>query len=455
MSDFEANVLKGLEKCGVNLSRLAADGLCLGAAVSGGADSVSLLVSLAGLCKRFSVPLKIITVNHYIRADEETCGDVEYVSSLCKKLCSQGYDISLKIHELKKGQVNELSQKKNIGIEAAARELRYAAFDSFINEQNISYLCLAHNKNDQLETILMRFLQGAGSDSSVGIPCVREQYVRPLLWTDRSSIETYLKEKNIEWRTDNTNNDNSYLRNRIRNELVPLLNDRFEGWDRGVTLGAQKAFDDSEVLKTMTQAFMDEHSKINKEEDGTVAVLLDGPSFYNLERAIKQRVLLCAANTAGFEQRIPYVFLLDICDYADNNKEDNCKNAVKSFSNLCVILKNNSVLIKKASELQKETVFSAIIQKSGMYEAPGGQVFVPDGLEFPVLLRSWRIDDSVQTADGGFKKVKDILADWHVALEQRQFIPVVQALNEPEQKILGVLGSCIGYKDWIVKNEKM
>ena len=453
MTDFEDGVLKGLEKCGVKLSQISADGGAIGTAVSGGADSVSLLVSLAVLCKGFAVPLKVITVNHYIRSEEETCGDVEYVSELCKKLCTQGYDVSLKIHELKKGQVAELAEQKGIGLEAAARELRYAAFESFIAENKLEFLCLAHNKNDHLETVLMRFIQGAGSDSLAGIPFVREKYVRPLLWTERSDIEKYLKEKNIEWRTDSTNTDDSYLRNRIRNELVPVLNERFAGWDRGVTLGAQKAFDDSAILKAEADEFIKNHAKVQEQgADGTdVVVVLDGPAFYKLERALKVRVLLAGANMAGFEMRIPYVFLVDICDYADNNKEDNGKEVVKSFSNLCVVLKNNSVLIKKASEIQNEIVFSAIIEHSGMYEIPGGQVFVPLGLEYPVLLRSWHTDDCVQTADGGYKKVKDVLSDWHVAQELRQFIPVVQALNEPEQRILCVLGSCSGYKDWIVK----
>ena len=457
MSDFEDGVLKGLEKCGVKFSSLAAQGSSIGAAVSGGADSVSLLVSLAVLCRRFSIPLKVITINHYIRVLEETCADVEYVSALCNKLCEQGFDISLTIHELKQGEAAALAREKNIGIEAAARELRYAAFDSFIEREQLACLCLAHNKNDQLETLLMRFIQGAGTDSGSGIPFVRGKYVRPLLWTERSAIEKYLKEKDIRWCTDSTNSDSSYLRNRIRNELVPLLNERFSGWDKGALQGAQKAACDSKVLKTATEDFMKNHS-VKRETAAGVMVELD-KQFYKQARALKTRVLLMAANLAGFTLRIPYVFLVDICDYADNNMEEKTKKgggaAVKNYAGLEIILKNNSVLIKKTNEIQKETVFSAIIEHSGMYEVPCGQVFVPDGFEFPVLLRSWCTGDEIMTADGGFKKVKDILADWHVAQELRQFIPVVQALNEPEQKILCVLGSCIGCKDWIVKNEKM
>ena len=275
-STFENQVLSGLKKCGVNLASISAAGGAVGAAVSGGADSVSLLVSLCELCKPFSVPLKVITVNHFIRSNEETCGDVEFVSKLCSSLKEQGYDVTLKIHEIQKGTIAELSQTKNLGTEAAARELRYAAFEDFIRQEKLEVLCLAHNKNDQLETLLMRFIQGAGCDSLGGIPCRRNKYVRPLLWTERSAIESYLKEKGITWRTDSTNSDTTYLRNRIRNELVPVLNERFAGWDRGVLLGAQKAEDDSKVIKPLTEAFLSAHSKATGTE-----VVLDGPAFFS------------------------------------------------------------------------------------------------------------------------------------------------------------------------------
>ena len=222
MSEFEEHVLKGLQSCGINLKEASASGSMLGAAVSGGADSVSLLVALCNLCKSYSIPLKIITVNHYIRRESETCGDVEFVKQLCESLKNQEYDVELAVCELQKGQVAALADEKQIGIEAAARELRYKAFENFIAEKKLACLCLAHNKNDQLETLLMRFLQGAGTEARGGIPLVRGKYVRPLLGIERAQIEEYLNQKNIAWRNDSTNNDTAYLRNRIRAELVPL-----------------------------------------------------------------------------------------------------------------------------------------------------------------------------------------------------------------------------------------
>ena len=439
MEEFENKVQQALHNCGVHLKNVSSDGYAIGAAVSGGADSVSLLVSLCILCKPFSIPIKVITVNHYIRPENETCGDVEYVTQLCQSLKNQGYDVELTVCELEKGQVAALADKKGIGIEAAARELRYEAFENFIAKKNLKCLCLAHNKNDQLETLLMRFLQGAGTESRAGIPQVRGKYIRPLLEIERAQIEAYLTQKNISWRNDSTNTDTSYLRNRIRRELVPVLNEKFGGWDKAVLTGAQKAADDAEVLEGMGSP------RLSK-----------GPNeFYSLPRALKIRALLNAANEAGCDTRIPYVFLRDVCDSVDCADNYNGRKVEKRFADLCFILDENGVTVKKSDEVQNEIVFSAIIEKSGFYEIPAGQVFVPDGIDFPVLLRCCRPGDEIKTADGGTKKLTDVFSDWHVPARKRQYIPVVQELKTSEQNILCILGSCLGYKDWIVKNEKV
>lgn len=440
MSDFEEQVLKGLFKCRIHLPNVSHDGGIIGAAVSGGADSVSLLLSLCHLLKASAIPLKVITVNHYIRQDSESCGDVDFVKNLCQSLKNQGYDVEVTVCELEKGQVVSLAQKKSIGIEAAARELRYNAFDKFIEENRLKCLCLAHNKNDQLETLLMRFLQGAGVDSAAGIPQVREKYIRPLLDIERAEIESYLKQNNITWRTDSTNSDTSYLRNRIRSELVPLLNKSFSGWDKAVLTGAQKARDDSEVL---SQILVLEEDQLSWDD-----------TFYEFPRGLQIRLLLKLANNAGCSTRIPYAFLLDVCDCAKH--ADNYRRKVeKRFEDLCFTLSERGVSVKKCPEVKKEIVFSAIIEKSGFYETPGGRVFVPEGFNFPLRIRSFCPGDEVETADCGTKKVADVFSDWHVPEEKRQYIPVVQELKLPEQKVVCILGSSFGYKDWIVKNEKM
>ena len=459
-NDFENQVLSGLEKCGINLKQIAQSRSCIGAAVSGGADSISLLYALSDLCLQYAIPLKIITVNHFIREDSETCGDASFVVEQCRLLKQQNFDVEVTLYELKKGEVASLAEEKGIGEEAAARELRYKAFEEFIVSNNLSCLCLAHNKNDQSETLIMRFLQGAGGTAAGGIPCVRGKYVRPLLWTERSQIEAYLNSKGIEWRTDSTNSNVQYVRNRIRHKLVPVLDEQFSGWETAVSNGAQKALDDADFIQSVAEEYFTRLAIVDSEK-----VEFKGREFYSLAKALQLRLLLLAANTLSADSmkseiRIPYVFLRDICDCADNYIEENSEKkgggeAVKSFADLQFVLKRDGVLVKKTPQLQNEIVFSAIIEKSGIYEFPWGQVFVPEIFKFPVLLRSYHTDDMIETSEGGMKKVSDVISSWHVKENLRRYIPVVQALNEPEQRILCILGSCQGYKDWIVQNEKM
>ena len=308
----------------------------------------------------------------------------------------------------------------------------------------------------------MKFLQGQGTGAT-GIPPVRGKYIRPLLWTDRNDIEEYLKQKNITWCTDSTNSDTAYLRNKIRNQLVPLLNAQFTGWDKSVNLGLEKNKLDNECLDAMAQNFINEalhHSGAHHPEE---ELHLNGPAFYALDRAIQYRVILAAFNQLGFDGRVPYVFLRDICECADNYKEESSEKkgggaAYKSFAGLQVVLQKDEVCVKKTDSMQNEIVFSDIIYECGIYDFPWGQVSFPELSQkwhFPVMLRSWNSADTVKAADGTMRKVSDILSSWHVQQNLRQYIPVVQALDNPEQEILAVLGSCQGYKDWIVKNEKM
>lgn len=447
--EFENKVINGLKKCGIVCSEKK-DSLCLGAAVSGGADSVSLLVSLFHICKKHSVPLKVITVNHNIRKSCESCADADYVKKLCESLSNQEYSIPCTVYELKKGEVEALSKEKGTGTEDAARELRYKAFETFIHEENISFLCLAHNQNDQLETSLMRFLQGAWIDSSSGIPFKREKYIRPLLDISRTDIENFLNAQKIKWCTDSTNSDNSYLRNRIRNQLVPFLNQNFYGWNNAVLNGIEKAKLDDEIIQNTVKAFCN----FTRENINTISI--DSKDFYSQPDAVKMRLIINAANELGINARIPFVFLQDVCSCADNfNRSSGIKkgggNAEKNFANLQIILKNNTVLVKKDAKIKNEIIFSDIIEESGIYEYIGGQVFIPQNLNFPVLFRSCQYDDEVLTAQNKMKKVRDILSDWHVDESVRQYVPVIQSLDNAEQKIVCILASHLGYKDWIVK----
>lgn len=452
MCDFENRVLKGLAACNIDLA--ANQDVRLGAAVSGGADSVSLLYSLSNICKKYNLPLFVITVNHNIREEAETSGDAAFVKKLCKNLSKDGVEINCDIVEIPRGKINELAAERKNGIEEAARFLRYEAFNDFNKKYKLSALCIAHNKDDQIETLLMRFLQGSSCDSAGGIKYTRDKFARPLLDVSRSEIEQYLNELKVKWRTDSTNADTSYYRNKIRNKLIPFLNTQFYGWQQAVLAGGEKAAADAKIINSLGDKFNIEQKK--------EYVTFNLEDFNNLDEGIKSRVMLRAFNLAGETQRIPYVFIKEILVLCAQKKKFS-----KRFNRIEISLKNNQLFIKKWQKIHTDLVFFDIIKETGSFNFPFGTVLVekkadenvclwineklcPGELKLPFCIRSIQLDDYIESADGKLKKVAEILTDWHVESEHKSFIPVIESLDK-KQYLKCIYAGFLGYKDWVVK----
>ena len=432
------------------------DDLKIGVAVSGGADSVSLLVSLCHIFNSKKNPLYVITVNHFIRPEEETCGDVFFVKELCNSLKNEGYNLELTIIDLEKGEIENLAKKRKCGIEEAARFVRYSWFEKFICQKNLDCLCLAHNKNDQMETLLMRFLQGSSGEALSGIKQLREKYFRPLLVIEREEIEKYLNEQKIDWRTDKTNFDTIYLRNKIRHKLVPLLDEEFAGWKTALQNGVEKSSFDSEIIEKRRKKveFITEKNcvKIPLEE------------FDSLLFGEKVRELINAANLLGCDKRIPYGFLKDVINSA---KKMEVKNSFcKKFLDVEIKIQNKNLFVKKADNSYTDVHFFAIIENEGNYDFPFGELNVvrKDDLgtifvngkkinsdfKFPFCVHNLRLNDEIENSEGNLKKIADIFSDWHVTEEDRILIPIFQELQTEEQRNICVIAEFLGYKNWIV-----
>lgn len=452
MCKFENEVKQSLDTLNIDFNSK----LRIGVAVSGGADSVSLLLALSSILSEYNLPLFVITVNHNIRPENETAGDAEYVKKICDSLKAAGKKIECSVFNLERGKVVELAEIRKSGIEESARFLRYECFNQFIQDNELDYLCLAHNKNDQLETILMRFLQGGTLESMKGIMIRRGHFIRPMLNISRNEIEDYLNRSGISWRTDSTNSDTQYLRNKIRLNLVPVLDENFPGWQQSL-LNARTHFDDDySVISEILEAF-----KIN-EHEGIVSFPID--VFLKQPKAIQIRILIKAENMAGETNRIPYDFLEDLIK---SIKESSGKSFKKYFHSVEITIKNNALFIKKLSKSHTELDFFDIIEETGSFLFPFGNVNVfmenertmvmveKSGKAFemnlPFIVRSARLDDEVEMSEFGKKKIADVYSDWHVDEDSRCLIPLFQELSGAEQKIKCVIGSVLGYKDWIVR----
>ena len=183
---------------------------------SGGADSVILLSFLAYYsewCKKF--PVVAVHIDHSIRG-EESDRDAKFSKRFCEELGIEFY--------CRKIDIPRLAAESKKGIEECARDYRYSEFRNIISGRNdISTICVAHNADDNLETLLMNLFRGAGAKGLAGIPPIRDNIARPLLYVRKEDIVSALNESEIEFVFDSTNLCNDYKRNRIRNELLPKI----------------------------------------------------------------------------------------------------------------------------------------------------------------------------------------------------------------------------------------
>ncbi|MBQ8321949.1 MAG: tRNA lysidine(34) synthetase TilS [Clostridia bacterium] len=189
--------------------------------LSGGADSVMLLCFLIELRRKNGYfPIAAVHINHMIRkgaADK----DEEYSRTLCESLNIEFTSKSV--------DVPTLAKCRGQGLEECARNVRYSEFSSIISgRSDISTLSVAHNSNDNLETVLLNILRGAGAKGAAGIPPVRDNIIRPLIYTKKADILQALDEAGIYYVTDATNFENDYRRNFLRNEIVTRLQDVFD-----------------------------------------------------------------------------------------------------------------------------------------------------------------------------------------------------------------------------------
>jgi tRNA(Ile)-lysidine synthase len=208
-------------KLSIDLSLLR-PGLRLAVGLSGGADSVALLRALAEQNRELGLVLHAAHLHHGLRG-EEADGDLDFARALAAEL-------GIPFHEARV-DVGATAKENAETIEEAARSLRYGWFRQLMASGEVEAVATAHTRDDQAETVLAKFLRGAWTEGLSGIHPVIEypegRILRPLLGATRAEVEAYLNALGQSWREDSSNRHLTFTRNRIRHELLPLL----EGWN--------------------------------------------------------------------------------------------------------------------------------------------------------------------------------------------------------------------------------
>ena len=326
MTNMNEKVIETIKK--YNLIE-SGDKIVLG--VSGGPDSISMLNILNEIKNEFQFEIYVAHINHMIRA--EAVEDEKYVQDYCNRNNIECY--------IKRIDVQEIANTKKIGTEEAGRKVRYDFFEEVMQKVGANKIGIAHNKNDKIETIIMNLLRGSGLSGLKGIEPIRDnKYIRPLIECERQEIEQYCEESKLEPRIDKTNFENDYTRNKIRNIVIPYIQNEFNpNIIKTLDRLAQVATEESDFVELQTRKSYEKVFVERTEKQITLKL----KEFNQQEKVIKNRIiLLVVKELMGSTQGIEKIHIEDIIKLCDNNVGNKFLTPNK---NLKVLVKNKKIYI--------------------------------------------------------------------------------------------------------------
>ncbi len=406
-------------------------------AVSGGSDSMAMLEWFRK--NRPKESYVVINIDHHIRG-EESKRDSDFVKRYTEK-----YGITLYKYDV---DAISFAKKNGYTIEQSARILRHNIFEKATLEYAY-VVATAHHKSDQEESIFMHIARGCGINGLTGMALESGHIIHPLLYTSKDEIMEYIRDNNIEYCEDSTNLDNEYSRNFTRNEILPVIKQKYPQFGNSLLNLAEIA---QEVLD-----FIDKNTPILVLEDNGVYCDLQ-----NKHNVIKAEMIRRAFSLLGINFDIERKHIDIILEFA----ESNVNSSIDMPYNTIVYKERDGVVIaKKISYSQIKYRFSEGIFELGGYELQickaekfknclqsgiDKNLYISiDNLE-KLEIRLRQIGDYIQKFGGGKKSLGDFLTDKKVPLRLRDRLPVI-AIG---QEIICVCGVDISEKARVLEDSK-
>lgn len=405
-------------------------------ALSGGPDSVCLLHILYKLKEKFNIELGAIHINHMLR-DKEADEDEKYVSNLCDELKIKCY--------IKRIDIKNISEKEGISLEMAGREERYKAFEEIKNKEGYDKIAVAHNANDQAETVLMRIMRGTGLDGLTGIKPSREGgIIRPILCLNRKEIEAYCEDNNLNPRIDASNYERVYSRNKVRLDILPYMRDNFNK-DIIETLNRMAVLlnKDNEFIEQQANKCYKKYCKESKNQILIEAALFKEEQEALITRIIKKAFKEISSSHKNFEMKHIY----DVIELAkkETGKKINLTNGViveNKYGDIVLKKKNeeknkikkDDIFICKSHipcevQFEQYNVYIEYFERKKEIEISNNALikyFDYDKIEEGIRIRNRRNGDKMKPLGvKGTKKLKDIFIDLKIPREERDTVPLI------------------------------
>jgi len=415
--------------------------------VSGGPDSTCLLHVLSMLSAAMRLSLSCCIVDHGIRGEEERLGDAEHVRGLC---LSRGIPFILRAIPV--GECERISRNRGRSLEEVARDLRHALLAEAARECGCAWIALGHTLDDQAETVTMRFFQGSDPEGLKGIPARRGRMIRPLLSSTRSEILGYLEEEGVSFRSDSSNADDRYLRNRVRHRVLPAADAVFPGYRRSLAAMASRL--------GMWAEF------VSLESQRTIPWMGDGErffmareAFFSAHPALRMHALYRVfqrLRTDASPRRLPARFLAP----ALGGNPPGPRGTLLAGNGITIRYDSERVYAGRSIVSGSKKGYLIIVEADGEYPirdtlvvvrrsvldgdgSSGREVCIPASeIGSPCVLRSRRPGDAL-VCEGGTVSLKKLYSQWRVPEDGRWAIPVIA----DRKGALLILGEALGLRN--------
>ncbi|WP_317367913.1 tRNA lysidine(34) synthetase TilS [uncultured Tyzzerella sp.] len=411
--------------------------------VSGGADSICLLHFLYSIKKDFNLKITAVHINHCMRG-EESDQDNKFVVDFCKNI-----NIPIKVFSF---DIYNKSKEENISIEETGRKYRYFAFNKVLKEENATKIAIAHNKDDNAETILMRFFRGTGIKGLSGISYKRDNIIRPILDCLRKDIEKYCDKNNLSYRNDSTNSMDIYTRNKIRLNLIPTIKKDFNP-NIIYTLSnmAKNFYEENNFLDNLANTQLN-NCLIEKNNN---KIILNLDKLKNVDLVIQKRLLrLCLShfNKDLYNLSFEHINMIINILQKQTGKKITLPNNLyvyKQYSDLIItkdnISSNNSICYNYKIELEKQIYIKELnkhilLSKNIINISP--KVYTIslnyDKIKNSLFIRQRNAGDKIYL-NNMTKKIKNIFIDLKIPANERNLYPILL----DKDKVIGILGLCL------------
>ena len=453
MPNIEKKIIRTVEQT-IGTHRMVQAGDTVLVGVSGGPDSVALVHILLALAPNCSFQVAIAHLNHCLRQDESE-RDEAFVVSLAEKL-------DLPVH-VERQDVRRHQKKHHLSLEEAARKMRYRFYDAIASKFGYEKIALGHHSDDNAELILMYLLRGSGPLGLCGIPPVRDdKIIRPLIEIKRTEIMDYIAVKSLDYVVDSSNRDPQYLRNKVRNRLIPELEAEYNPKliDSLNRLASILAEEEKWIENLIRPIF---EKVIVFEKQGRIGIDISGLNQQTI--AVRRRLIRMAVfKVKGNLRRLAFAHVEAVVKLAQKGPDSG---ALDLPDRIRISRQNDVLIMSREAQNLRHLVSDPLLSSTpdyGYQLAKPGEIFIKeaalkirfseipqehipdwhptgqgtrtayfdmDKIRFPLVIRNFRPGDRFSPQGmTGRQKLKKFFIDHKVSRTERRKCPILLSRNE-------------------------